>query len=282
MIHVYRQSMGKIVAVALLLTLVFTTPTSAGEPDKTVGGINPNHYVCVDSENRIVDLENDAFTGDGDTATFDKEKTVDLNKLKGECEEEEDELNEDLTVTVIRQSRIEGIVFEFHPDPSAPGGWRGVASRDVPVVIFGPGFEVFKGSDKDGTFFFDNLGAGPITLNLRLPPDAHPINPNVTVVTNGFLNTLSGIYLGFYRGDGAAPDIGAIIAPDGVPLPPANFTFEDVEGSNDFLNELTGLPSVGGVLPRETSIFTIALAVVVLIVLPIAGVLRLRRPRAEN
>jgi hypothetical protein len=151
----------------------------------------------------------------------------------------------------------------------------------VPVVISGPGFEVAKGSDKDGSFYFDNLGAGPVTFNLRLPPDAHPINPNVTVVTNGFFNTTSGIYLAFYRGD-VAPDIETIITPDGVPLPPANFTFEDLEGSNDFLNDLTGMPNVGGVLPRQTSIFSTILAVIVLIALPIAGVLKLRRSRSDN
>ncbi len=277
--RLYRRSFGIIVAVALFLPTFFATPTLAGEPDKTVGGINPNHYVCVDSENKIVDLDSDAFSGEGDTAIFDEDITVDLDELEEECEEAEDELDENLTITLIRQSRVEGYVVEFHQDPSAVGGWQGVFSRDVPVVISGPGFEVFKASEKDGSYYFDNLGAGPVTFNLRLPADAHALNPNVTVVINGFFNTTSGIYLGFYRGEMSPPDITVIAAPDGVPLPPANFTFEDLEGSDDSLENLTGMPSVGGVLPRRQSLYIIGLAIALLVILPLAGVLKLQRPR---
>lgn len=278
--RLYRKSFGIIVAVALFLTTFFATPILAGDPDKTVGGINPNHYVCVDSENKIVDLDNDAFKGEGDTAAFDEDITVDLDELEEECDEAEDELDENLTVTLIRQSRVEGYVVEFHQDPSATNGWVGVFSRDVPVVISGPGFEVFKVSEKDGSYYFDNLGAGPVTFNLRLPPDVYALNPNVTVVTNGFFNTTSGIYLGFYRGDiMLPPDITVISAPDGVPLPPANFTFEDSEGSNDSISDLTGMPSVGGVLPRQQSLYIIGLAIILLVILPLAGVLKLRRTR---
>jgi hypothetical protein len=67
-----------------------------------------------------------------------------------------------------------------------------------------------------------------------------------------------------------------------VPLAPANFTFEDLEGSNDALNDLTGMPNVGGVLSTQPSIYTISLAVVVLLALPIAGVLKLRRARFKD
>jgi hypothetical protein len=283
MVHIESKLLGIMVAVALCFAFFVIPPVHAGEPDQTIGGINPNHYVCVDEQNRVVDLDSDAVTVNSDgTATFDPDKTVDLDDLKGECKEKEDELNENLTVTLVRQSRVEGFVVEFHLDPGAPGGWRGVFSRDVPVVIFGPGFEVFQGSDKDGSFYFDNLGAGPVTFNLRLPPDAHAINPNVTVVTNGFFNTTSGIYLGFYRGDMPGPDFETIVSPDGVPLAPANFTFEDLEGSNDALNDLTGMPNVGGVLSTQPSIYTISLAVVVLLALPIAGVLKLRRARFKD
>jgi hypothetical protein len=269
-------------ALALLLTFVIPTPGQAGDPDKTIGGINPNLYVCMDSEGKVVDVDHDAVTGDGDSVVYDPEKTVDLNKLKDECKEKEDELNIDLRVDLAHQSRVEGFVVEFHPDPAAPGGWRGVFSRDVPVVISGPGFEAFKASDKDGSFFFDNLGAGPVTFNLRLPPDAHALNPNVTVVTNSFLNTTSGIYLGFYRGDMQPPDVTTITSPDGVPLAPANFTFEDLEGSDDTLNDLTGMPSVGGVLPRQISLVSVVLAVILVIVLPAAGLLKLRRKHNDN
>lgn len=284
MAHFYHKPFDIIVAGALFLTLVFTPPTQAGDPDKTVGGVDPNHYVCVDDNHLVVDLESDAATESGGTLFFDLTKTVNLEELKEECEEAEDDFNENLSIELVQQSRVEGYVIEFHPDPSAPGGWRGVFSRDVPVVLSGPGFEVFKGSEKDGFFYFDRLGAGPVTFNLRLPPDAHPINPNITVVTNGFALVTTRIYLGFYRGDMPAPDPEAIAAPDGIQLPPGNYTFEDCEFSADNPDECTstGMPSVGGVLPQQPSIYTIALAVVILVMLPVAGVLKIRRARSEN
>ncbi len=284
MTHFYSKSLGLVVAFALLLTLIVVTPIYAGDPDKTVGGVDVTHYVCVDSQHRVVDLDNDAATLNSDgTLTYDPEKTVDLEKLKGECKEAEDDFNENFTIELVQQSRIEGYVVEFHPDGGAPGGWRGVFSRDVPVVISGPGFEVFKGSEKDGFFYFDNLGAGPVTFNLRLPPDAHPINPNITVVTNGFALVTTQIYLGFYRGDMTSPDAETIAAPDGIPLPPGNYTFEDCEvyASDSDTCTYTGMPSVGGVLPKQTSIFSVALAVILLIALPLAGVVKLRRSRSE-
>ncbi|NJN94766.1 MAG: hypothetical protein HC875_12055 [Anaerolineales bacterium] len=283
MVHFYGKWLGLVVALAFLLPFVVANPAYAGDPDKTVGGINPNHYVCVDNEGNIVDLENDAITGDGDSATFDLEETIDLDELEEECDEADDDFDGEFNVELIRRSRLEGYVVEFHLDPGAPGGWRGVFSRDVPVFITGPGFEVFKGSDKDGSYYFDNLGAGPITFNLRLPADAHAINPNVTVVTDGLPNTTSGIYLGFYRGEVAPSDVENLTGPDGVPLPPANFTFNEFIASDEdpFSGEVSGMPSVGGVLSKQPSIFSIALAVVLLIALPVAGAVKLRRSRSE-
>lgn len=284
MAHFYHKPLGIIGAGALFLTLVFTSPTQAGDPDKTVGGINPNHYVCVDNKGNIVDLDNDAITGDGDSATFDPDETIDLDELEEECDDAGNDADEDFNVELIRQSRLEGYVVEFHPDPGAPGGWLGVFSRDVPVVMLGPGFEVFKGSDKDGSFYFDNLGAGPVTFNLRLPPDAHQTNPNITAVTDGLPNTTSGIYLGFYRGEVPPPDLEALVAPDGFPLPLANYTFDEyIDSDTDpFSGDVSGMPSVGGVLPQQPSVYTIALAVIMLVVLPVAGVLKIRRTRSEN
>lgn len=282
MSHFFGKSLGLVVALTLLLPFV-VNPAYAGDPDKTVGGINPNHYVCVDDKGNIVDLDNDAISGDGNSATFDPEVTIDLDELKEECEDAADNENDNFNVELIRRSRLEGYVVEFHVDPGAPGGWRGVFSRDVPVFITGPGFEVFKGSDKDGSYYFDNLGAGPVTFNLRLPADAHAINPNVTVVTDGLPNTTSGIYLGFYRGEVAPPDVENLTGPDGVPLPPANFIFNEFIASDTdpFSGEVSGMPSVGGVLPRQTSIFSIVLAVVLLIALPLAGAVKLGRGRSE-
>jgi hypothetical protein len=285
MIRFYNKPSWLVIAVAFLLLLILTTPALAGEPDKTIGGINPNLYVCLTEDNKVVDVENDAVTDNGDgTVSYDPDKTVDLNKLKGDCEEEEEERDENLTVALAHQSRVEGLVVEFHLDPSAVGGWRGVFSRDVPVVISGPGFEEVKGSDKDGSFFFENLGAGPVTFNLRLPPDAHPLNPNVTVVTNSFNSVTTGIYLGFFRGDkDLPPDVSTVQTPDGALLPPANFIYEDLPGSGyASLGELSGMPNVGGVLPPQQSTYVLALAAVILVVLPLAGIIKLRRNRPEN
>jgi hypothetical protein len=280
--HINCKSASIIIALTLLLTFVVATPIKAGDPDKTVGGIDVSHYVCVTDDHLVVDLDNDAATESGGTLFYDKDKTVNFEKLRAECEEAEEELDINLTLEPVRQTRIEGYVYEFHLDPSAPGGWRGVPSQSVPVVASGPGFEIFWGSEKDGFFYFDNLGAGPVTFNLRLPPDAHAINPNVTITTDGFADVSSGVYLAFYRGDMSPPDIEAIAAPNGAPLPPANFTFDNPDGGDYSLNDLTGMPSVGGVLPQQPSTYAIALAVIVLIALPVAGVLKLRRTRLEN
>lgn len=285
MAHINRKSAGIIIALTLWLTFVVAPPIKAGDPDKTIGGINPNHYVCVDNEGDIIDLENDAITGDGESATFDEDaEPIDLDELEEECDDADRDFEGDFKVELIRRSRLEGYVVEFHADPGAPGGWRGVFSRDVPVFITGPGFEVFKGSDKDGSFYFDNLGAGPITFNLRLPGDAHQINPNITIVANGLPITTRGIYLGFYRGEVAPPDLESLSAPDGAPLPLANYTFDEyiASDSDPFSGEVTGMPSVGGVLRQQPSAYAVALAVIVLIALPVAGVLKVRRTRPEN
>jgi hypothetical protein len=273
---------GALIALGFMLALA--VPAKAGEPDKTIGGIDENRYVCADAQHRVVDLDSDAFnSSDGDVLSFDETKTVDLNQLDEDCKDAEDEDDENYTIELVQQARLEGYVVEYHPDPGAPGGWRGVYSRDVPVVMFGPGFEVFKASDKDGSFYFDNLGAGPVTFNLRLPPDAHALNPNVTIVTDGFATVTSGIYLAFYRGDMPPPTLETLQAPDGGPLPPANFIFEDVEGSGTFaLYELTGMPNVGGVPEKQPSLYTIGLALALLILLPVAGLLKLRRSRFDN
>lgn len=285
MIRFANKPLWLTIAIVALFLLIFATPTLAGEPDKTVGGINPNLYVCLTEDNKVVDVENDAVTDNGDgTVSYDPDITVDLNKLKRDCKKEEDKRNENLTVALAHQSRVEGLVVEFHLDPSAVGGWRGVFSRDVPVVVSGPGFEVIRGSDKDGSFFLDNLGAGPVTFNLRLPEGAYPLNPNITVVTNSFNSVTSGIYLGFYRGEkDLPPDVSTVQTPDGLLLPPANFTYDDLPGSGyASLSELTGMPSVGGILPPQQSAFVLALAAVILVVLPVAGFITLRRNRLEN
>lgn len=267
-----------IVALALGLTVSSISPVRAGKPDGVIGGINPNLYVCADPGHVIIDLESDAFDSSGN---FDPDIEVDLNKLKKECDDVDDKL--DARIELLQQSRIEGFVFEYHPDPAGPGGWTAAPSHDVPVIASGPGFETFRGSDKDGSYYFDYLGAGPVTLNLRLPPDAHPINPNVTIVTTSFAVVIK-VHLGFYRGDTPPADFEALRVPAGYSpdtLAPPNTTIEDFVNLPGDSNVSVGIPmpSVGGILPKEQPVSIIALALIILVVLPTAGVLKLRSNR---
>jgi hypothetical protein len=271
-------------ATALLCWLglvINIAPAQAGDPDKTVGPADPTHLVCADKNSHlIIDLPSDAvdFTG------YNPEAKIDIDQLKRECQEAKKHykaagLNYDLALEYARQSRIEGFVFEFHPDPAAPGGWLAVPSQSVPVVASGPGFEVFWGSDKDGSFYFNNLGAGPVTLNLRLPPDAHPLNPNITVMTSSFPEVWK-VELAFYRGEVTPEDFDALRLPLGYTynaLVPGD-TIIDVDKYGGY----SYMPSVGGILPPNQPVSILILAGVVLITLPTVGFIALRRKRAED
>ncbi|MBN1218541.1 MAG: hypothetical protein JXM69_06425 [Anaerolineae bacterium] len=272
-----------LLALLLLPGLVNAVPARAGDPDDTVGPANPNHLVCVEEGTHLwVDMDNDAFDY---TGTYDPDAEVDAERLKKECEETEELLRSwgihiRLTVEYFRQTRVEGYVFEFHQDPNGPGGWTAVRSQSVPVVASGPGFEVIWSSEKDGLYFFDTFGAGPITLNLRLPPDAHPINPDIIVMSRGFDETWE-VDLAFYRGDIPPQDV------EELRLPADHIRHRLIPGDTIIeIDEETGefnyLPNVGGVLPQGTSRATIALAAVVLIALPAVGILKLRKKRAED
>jgi hypothetical protein len=271
-----------LLTLLLLPGLVNTTLVQAGDPDFTVGPGDPTHLVCADKTSHgVVDLPSDAIDIDG----HNPDAVVDIEKLKKECEEVDDffrayNIPYDMAVEYARQSRIEGYVFEFHPDPNGPGGWTAVRSRDVPVVASGPGFELMWGSEDDGQYFFNNLGAGPVTLNLRLPPNAHPINPNITVWTTSFPDDLWEVDLAFYRGNIPPEDI------DFLQLPLDHKRAKLIPGETmmefDENDEISIIPNVGGVLPPNTSISTIALAAVILVILPTVGILRLRRRRTEE
>jgi len=272
-----------LLAVLLLPELVMIGPVQAGEPDWTVGPGDPNKLICVEENSHLwIPLNSDAFDY---YETYNPEATVDPERLKRDCQKAEDAYrnagyNAHFTVEYVRQTRIEGYVFEFHPDPNGPGGWTGVRSRDVPVVASGPGFEIIWGSEKDGLYFFNYLGSGPVTLNLRLPPDAHPINPNITVMTEG-LPEVWEVDLAFYRGDYPPPDIDEIILPHDHPrrklVPPDTIIETDEE-----TGQIVEMPNVGGVLPLEQPIATITLAALILIILPTAGILTVRRKRAGS
>ncbi len=258
------------------LGLVNIAPAQAGDPDKTVGPADPNLLVCVYPDHLIFPLDSDAIESSG---RFNPEIKVNVDQLKEDCKKAKETFDLDLKVEYAQQTRIEGFVFEFHPDPAAPGGWLAVPSRSVPVVASGPGFEVFWGSEKDGSFYFNNLGSGPVTLNLRLPPDAHPINPNITLMSDSSLRTWK-IQLAFYRGDVPPEDVEALRLPLGYAsnaLIPSD-TIIDIDKYGGY----SYMPRVGGILPLNRPISILILAGMILITLPTVGFIAMRRKRAED
>lgn len=271
--------------LALLLpALVMISPVQAGDPDDTIGPADPTHLVCVEKNSHLlVDTDYDAFGGYNGYDAFyqyDPDATVDVERLKDACKEAQEYYRDygyDYTFVVeyIRQTRIEGSVFEFFPDPNGPGGWSAARVKGIPVVASGPGFELIWVSESDGQYWFDYLGAGPIDLNLRLPPNAHPINQNITVMSDGLYYTWQ-VDLAFYRGDVEPPPAEELVLPldhirKRLVLPDTRIELDEETGNYSYL------PNVGGVLPLNQPVSVIVLAVVVLIVLPAAGILTLRR-----
>lgn len=278
------------VLAALLLVALTVMPTRAGEPTGDIGPMNPTMFECIDDDGDIIELDTiqDIIDNDATTETsscldnfegvsdfgFDTTDSVlfegYLDRIEDECEEEGGDLQP------VQRTRIEGTVYEFHPvDPANPGTseWVGVPSRDVPVVAQGIGLDTFWGSEEDGSFAFSNLGAGPIQLNLRLPPDAHPINPGQIIKSTGRDETLP-VFLGFYRGDLPAPSISQLRSINGSALPFA--AEEDLVLANR-----CGLPipNVGGAPAPARPISLIILAAAFLAALPLGGLLTLRRSR---
>lgn len=196
-----------------------------------------------------------------------------LNDLENQCEDEGGELEP------ITDTRIEGYVYEFHPDINNPGKWFAVPSQDVPVVARGITFEITWGTDSNGFFYFPNLGAGPIVLNLGpLPPDAHPLNTNVIIFSTGLDEPAQPIVaLGFYRGDMSPPDINGLTLPDGTGLTIGNF--EDLQSLARC--GYTGMPNVGGVLRQERPVSVVTLGAILLILLPVVGLLKIYQGRSK-
>lgn len=275
----------------LLLTVLNPVPVQAGDPVGEVGPINPTMFKCVDEEdgNEIeLDIINDLISNDPTTedsscfppldeiSDFGFDPT-DSGQLQGFLERAEDECDDEGGDLVpVRDTRIDGIVFEFHPtNPADPvnSDWLGVASRDVPVVARGIDFQIEWGTEKDGTFLFQNLGAGPIALSLRLPPDAHPINPDLVIKSTGREETLT-VFLGFYRGDLPTPSPNQLVIEGEGTLPFASQ--EDIVIAH---NCGLPMPSVGGTLPAKELTSIKALAAILLVILPAAGLLKLRQRR---
>lgn len=305
---------GLVIIVVLSLIVIYPSAVKAGEPGGEIGPMNPTMFRCVEPETReeiigftqpdpfikrLIPIIRFSLTGGEVEVPIDEiedflddnpeaqEKTCDndieidfgfdtkdsvqfegyLNRIEGQCEDEGGEIEP------IADTRIEGFVYEFHPDINDPGKWFAVPSQDVPVVARGITFEITWGTDSNGFFYFPNLGAGPIVLNLGpLPADAHPLNTNVIVFSTGLAEPPpSRVALGFYRGDMAAPDVNGLLIPDGTGLSLGNF--EDLETLARC--GYTGMPNVGGVPEKKQSVPTVALAVIVLILLPAVGLLKL-------
>ncbi|MDM8532035.1 hypothetical protein QUF63_12760 [Anaerolineales bacterium HSG25] len=196
----------------------------------------------------------------------------------------------DGTIVPILDTLIEGVVYEFHKDGN--GEWFGVRSRDVPVILNGITFDISWATNDEGYYYFQNLGAGPMVLNLRLPPDAHPVNPNVALFSSGLEsgkeNALSPftVLLGFYRGDEHPEDVSQLKTPDGNFLPFSNQSEIDLlqqcgylgmptaaDVPNEILEMSYGIPQVGGEpkpSPYRTIIMT-AGSLSLLVLLVIAG-----------
>ena len=306
-----------ILGVALVLITVYfdTSPVQAGEPTGKVGPLNPTMFRCVEKDdprviikdrlelNPIKDIaENDPTTLESSCVSpynsdfgFDP---TDGGQMKGHLNELEDACEDEGGVLIpIEDTRIEGYVYEFHPDVQNPGQWFPVPSRDVKVTAKGIGFDVFWGSEKDGYYYFPNgFGAGPIIVSMDLPYDAHPINPNVVINSTGLEETWT-VFLGFYRGDEEPPDVTQLRTPNGNFLPfttledleilsrcgymelptVAKSVLPDLPPPGSTLSPTIQIPDVGGTLPQERPITTIALAIILAIILPAAGILKLRR-----
>jgi hypothetical protein len=247
--------------------------------------------------------------------TFDaQEFNAYLRDLESECDDvvdEEDE-GEEGKIVPVTNTRIEGKVFEFHPrDPNNPSQseWFAVPSKNVMIQAKGIDFEIYWGSGEEGGYLFQNLGAGPIILNLQLPPDAHPINPDVVIFsTGGSVESGEGgklvdvhetwtVFLGFYRGDVPPPDPVNLKTPNGNFLP--FLTLADIETMSqcgyselpaiaekylppEVRADIFGMPDVGGTLEDKTSVIILILASIMAVGLPVMGIVKVRRDRSHD
>ncbi len=265
--------------MALVLTFVDFSPTQAGDPDDVIGGMNPEKFECLETEEEdgtekdpweVVDLSEEF-------ERIEKENPKSNDEFIAKLEDACDNLTREGIFRPLARTKIEGKVFEFHPsDPNNPAEseWFAVPSQSVPVIASGVDFEIFWVSEPDGSFYFykTRFGEGPIILNLKLPDDAHPINPNILIESTG-KDEVWTVFLGFYRGNVPPPQVDQLKTPNGNFLPFSNTKFEYIVGvDGKFM-----LPGVGGELPRQESTWVMALAAAMLAALPLAGLLKLRQ-----
>lgn len=301
-----------VLIILLVLIEVNAASVHAGEPTGEIGPMDPSMFRCIDedgsilAENQLIEtlsIDSVVISEERITNTctnevdfdygFDPTDAAQFKAYLREFESECDKLGG--RVVRITETRIEGFVYEFRPrDPENPETteWFGVPSKDVLVVAKGIMFEIYWGSDDNGAYYFRDLGAGPILLNLRLPPDAHMLNPNVFIDSNG-LDEVQRADLAFYRGDFDPPDPTLLITPEGRALsvlslgdiedlsmcgyPDLPAVVESYEPPPTDSTDMPAMPDVGGVLPAAQPTAIIALATIVLVTLPLAGLWKIRR-----
>jgi hypothetical protein len=283
--YIYKRGFFTLFAagcLVLLLIFAHTGDTHAGDPVNIPGGWNIDKMECLELEEDDGSPKETPEEVDIDEEREEiKEKSqgdnnADIAELEAVC----DDMTRKHIFRPIQKTKIEGYVFEFHPvDPSNPAEseWIAAPSHSVPVFATGIGFQIFWVSEPDGFFYFykTRFGEGPIVLNLKLPEDAHPINPNILIESTGEDEVWT-VFLGFYRGDVPPPHVDQLKTPNGNFLPFANTRFEGLVGIDSALI----LPGVGGELPQETSPIVIVAAALMLIALLGAGFYRLRHKRA--
>ena len=84
-----------------------------------------------------------------------------------------------------------GYVIDYSNSGAPQGG--------VPVILSGQGWQAETVSDSNGYFQFLGLGDGEGALNLKLPPEAHPVNANWMVDTG--IENPEPTNIGFYWGE---------------------------------------------------------------------------------
>lgn len=272
--------------LGLVVILALAGPIQAGDPDGVVGGADLELFECLERGNDD-DGDDDEHDGEFDSVVdIDEARrdiiqrstgntAEDLESLRGAC----DRLAEgEGRLVPIERTEIVGYVYEFIPG-GEDGEWIAIPVGGIPVAAEGISFEIFWVSEKDGYFYFykTRFGAGPILLNLQLPPGATAINPNILIESTGLEQTWT-IYLGFYRGDTPPPDIEDLRTPDGFPLPMSDSKFYDFTG----LDGRSALPAVGGIKEEDKSMPVAALAAIIAIVLPVIGIITIRRNKQSN
>lgn len=274
-------------SMMLLLGVMLARPAHAGDPDKVIGPMDIDLFECLEREGDDGEKKDppQPISIDTEREEIKKKSTGnvqdDINALADACQRK----GNDSFLNPIAKTQIEGYVYEFHPkDPEHPATseWFAVPSRDVPVIAEGVSFEIFWGSEPNGYFYFykTRFGKGPIILNLRLPEDAHPINPNIVIESTGLEETWT-VFLGFYRGDVPPPNFSQLRTPDGNFLPFSDSRFSSYE-SIVGLDGKSSLPGVGGELKQDPPVSAGVMAVTVLSILGTVGVITVRQRRRDN